>query len=78
MSPSWKPTTSSVAWVSPETKEAKQPVPNKLNGDIDHHTNRTPMMDQTIGPDETLQSLLDRLSLSSHLNLFQVSGFDYF
>ena len=67
-SPSWKPTSSPVAWTAPN-EQAKEMKPPVANGDIEHHH---PSVDHVMGPDETLQSLLERLSLSSHLNLFQV------
>lgn len=45
-----------------------------MNGDlVDHHSVGNLSVEHVLAPDETLQSLLDRLSLSSHLNLFQVS-----
>jgi len=69
-----------------QVKEINNPTlpPPKMNGEIDHHhlhqhhlqqhqhQHHSTMVEPVIGPDETLQSLLDRLSLSTHLNLFQV------
>ena len=81
-SPSWKQSTSPVSWTAPPAEQAKEmsnptlPQP-KVNGEIDHHLHQQQHHQHqhhqpVIGPDETLQSLLDRLSLSTHLNLFQV------
>ena len=61
---SWKTPSSPVTWATPEqSKEMQQPP--QVNGDMNS-------VDHVIGPNETLQSLLERLSLSAHLNLFQV------
>lgn len=64
---SWK-AVSPVSWSTPpdQGKETSQVLhTSQVNGDMNH-------VDHVIGPNETLQSLLERLSLSAHLNLFQV------
>ncbi|XP_066918341.1 ankyrin repeat domain-containing protein 17-like [Clytia hemisphaerica] len=71
-SPSWKPNSSPVGWTAPN-EQAKEMKPLLANGDMEHHH---PSVDHVIGPDETLQSLLERLSLSTHLNLFQKNEID--
>lgn len=59
---------SALGWVNEQPNDVQQ-HPNRINGDIDNDH-------FSVGPDETLKSLLERLSLSNHLNLFQKNEID--
>ena len=63
---SWSPTTHSpLGWVQPDPTppDLKQPLGSPLNGDMDK---------SMMNPNETLRSLLERLSLTNYFDLFQV------
>ena len=70
--PSWSSNTRSpLGWVGEQHNDLKKPInqsisPIPLNGELESN------MQQNVNSNETLRSLLERLSLSSYINLFQV------